>query len=311
MLNDKNRAIFPLNIDFMEKRYKSLSIFEFQKRFPDDRSCYEYLADMKWKDGYFCKKCNHNHYCKGINEFDRQCTKCGRLESPKAGTLFHKCKFSLLKAFYIVYYVSTDKNGVSSGELSRRLELRQKTCWFFKQKVMKAMESSQNFPMMGKVEVDESYVGGQDDKALGRNEGKKKIMVVGIERGLGGVSRWYGRVIETASKVNLGGFMKDFIDKDAEVKTDCWSGYKGMEEHFPKLVREKSGKKGENFKQMHRVIMMFKAWLRGTHHAVRNLQPYINEYTYRYNRHKMKEGIFENLMQRMVEKPPYPYKSFI
>ncbi|MEX2566509.1 MAG: IS1595 family transposase [Cyclobacteriaceae bacterium] len=295
----------------MEKRYKSLSIFEFQERFPDDRSCYEYLADMKWKDGYICKKCSHTHYCKGINEFDRQCTKCGRLESPTAGTLFHNCKFPLLKAFYIVYYVSTDKNGVSSGELSRRLELRQKTCWLFKRKVMKAMESSQNFPMMGKVEVDESYVGGQDDKALGRNEGKKKIMVVGIERGLGGVSRWYGRVIETASKVNLGGFMTDHIDKDAQVKTDFWSGYKGMESHFPNLVREKSGKKGENFKQMHRVIMMFKSWLRGTHHSVMYLQPYINEYTYRFNRHKMKEGIFENLMNRMMSKPPYPYKEFI
>ena len=55
--------------------------------------------------------------------------------------------------------------------------------------------------------------------------------------------------------------MKDHINSDAEVKTDFWSGYKGMEVHFPKLSLEKSGKKGENFKQMHRVIMMFKAWL--------------------------------------------------
>lgn len=121
------------------------------------------------------------------------------------------------------------------------------------------MESCQNFPMTGKVKVDETYAGGQDDKSIGRNEGKKKIMVVGIESGLGGVSRWYGRVIETASKINLGGFMTDHIDKDAQVKTDCWGGYKGMEAHFPKLIREKSGKKGEKFKQMRRVIMMLKA----------------------------------------------------
>ncbi len=295
----------------MEKKYKSLSVFEFQNMFPDDRACYNYLADLKWKNGYECKKCKNTQYCKGIKEFDRQCTKCCRLESPTAGTLFHDCKFSLLKAFYIVYYVSTSKNGISSCELSRKLELRQKTCWLFKQKVMKAMESSQNFPMLGKVEVDETYVGGQDDKALGRNEGKKKIMVVGIERGEKGISRWYGRVVKTASKADLGRFMKDHIDKDAEVKTDRWSGYKGMEAYFPKLVREKSGKKGENFKQLHRVIMMFKAWLRGTHHSVINLQPYINEYTYRYNRHKMKDGIFENLMKRMVSKPPYQYKIYL
>lgn len=74
-----------------------------------------------------------------------------------------------------------------------------------------------------------------------------------------------------------------------------------MEADFPKLVREGSGKKGEIFKQMRRVIMMFKAWLRDIHHSVRNLQPYINEYNYRYNRQKIKEGILENLMQRKVQ----------
>ena len=143
----------------MEKRFKSLSLFEFQSRFPDSDRCREYLAELKWKDGYACSKCGHGKYCPGNSPFDRQCTKCHYIESPLAGTLFHRCKLPLLKAFYIVYYVSTCKNGVSSTELSRKLELRQKTCWLFKQKVMKAMESSRSFPMEGKVDVDETYVG--------------------------------------------------------------------------------------------------------------------------------------------------------
>ncbi|WP_339678632.1 transposase [Cyclobacterium marinum] len=134
---------------------------------------------------------------------------------------------------------------------------------------------------------------------------------MGIEKGAKGISRWYGRVVETATKVNLGGFMRDHISADAEVKTDYRSGYNGMETHFPKMTREKSEKKGENFKQMHRVIMMFKAWLRGTQHSVMTLQPYINEYTYRFNRHKMSQGIFENLIRSMMAKPPYLYKEFI
>jgi hypothetical protein len=114
--------------------------------------------------------------------FDRQCTRCNHRVSPMAGTLFHKSKLPILKAFYIIYYLATTKNGISSTELSRKLALRQKTCWLFKQKVMKAMESSYNFPMEGKVDVDETYVGGQDDQAIGRNEGKKTIMVVAVER---------------------------------------------------------------------------------------------------------------------------------
>ena len=77
------------------------------------------------------------------------------------------------------------------------------------------------------------------------------------------------------------------------------------------MLREKSEKKGKNLPQLHRTIMMFKAWLRGVHHSVKHLQGHINEYTYRFNRHKMKEGIFENLLQRIIEKPPYTYKMII
>ena len=295
----------------MEKRFKSLTLFEFQSRFPDPDRCRQYLAELKWKDGYACSKCGHGKYCPGSSPLDRQCIKCHYVESPLAGTLFHRLKFPLLKAFYIVYYVSTCKSGISSTELSRKLGLRQKSCWLFKQKVMKAMESSKSFPLEGKVDVDETYVGGQDEEAVGRNQGKKKIMVVAIERKGKGVSRMYGRVIEAASKKNLRQFMGEHIAADAQVRTDGWSGYQGLEAQWPKLVREKSEKKGKNFPQLHRSIMLFKAWLRGVHHSVRYLQSYINEYTYRFNRHRMKEGIFENLMKRMVDKPPHPYKLII
>ncbi len=267
-----------------------------------------YLSELKWADGFKCTKCGHDKHCTGNKPYDRQCTRCNHGESPRAGTLFHKSKLPLLKAFYIIYYMATTKNGISSTELSRKLALRQKTCWLFKQKIMKAMGSSRNFPMDGKVDVDETYVGGQDEQAVGRNEGKKKIMVVAVERKGKGVSRMYGRVIETASKKNLKKFMQDHIHKEARVRTDGWTGYRGLEAEFPKLIREKSEKKGKNFAQLHRSIMMFKAWLRGVHHSVHYLQAYIDEYTYRFNRHKMKEGIFENLVKRMIAKPPHSYK---
>ncbi len=103
----------------MEKRYKSISLFEFQQQFSDDQSCYDHLANLT-----------------------RQCTTCGYQATPTSETLFHKVKFPILKAFYIVYFMATNKQGISSTELSRKLALRQKTCWAFKQKVMKAMAGS-------------------------------------------------------------------------------------------------------------------------------------------------------------------------
>ena len=75
--------------------------------------------------------------------------------------------------------MSTNKKGISSTELIRKLDLCQKTCWLFKQKVMKAMRSSGNSPLSGKVEVDETVVGGQEDGVKERKNNKKKLVVVG------------------------------------------------------------------------------------------------------------------------------------
>ena len=289
----------------MEKSYENLSLFEFQQRFATDDQCLAYLAAEKWKNGYFCPKCSHTHYCAGSTLYSRQCTRCRHTDSPTAGTLFHKVKFSLLKAFYIVYFVATSKKGISSTELSRKLGLRQKTCWYFKRKVMKAMESSGNYPLTGNVDVDEFFVGGQEEGKKGRGKKNKKLVVLAIEKSGKGISRMYGKEIEKADSKELGSFMKAKIDSNANIKTDKWLGYKPLKSDFENLVQLNSGEKGGNFPQIHRAIMLFKAWLRGIHHSVNDLQTYIDEYTYRFNRHLMKASIFENLIRRMINAKPY------
>jgi predicted RNA-binding Zn-ribbon protein involved in translation (DUF1610 family) len=299
------------NISIMEKRFESLTIFDFQEQFPDEKSCMNHLSNLKWSGGFMCPQCGNTKYCKGDKVHIRQCTKCNYLASPTSGTLFHKVKFPLLKAFYIVYYISTNKKGISSTELSRKLGLRQKTCWFFKQKVMQAMKSSGNNKIKGKAEVDETVVGGQEEGVVGRKNNKKKLVVFAIEKTGRGISRLYGKVIERSSAKELGDFMKANIEKDASVKTDEWTGYKPLKKDFVNLSQIPSGKKGENFPDLHRVIMGFKGWLRGMHHHATHLQAYINEYTYRFNRNFMKANIFDNLLNRMMIAKPYPYKMII
>jgi hypothetical protein len=288
----------------MEQRFKSLSLFEFGKRFADTDSCLSHLAELKWGNGFRCRKCGHGKSCTGGRPYARQCTSCRYDESPTAGTLFHQVKFDLLKAFYIVYFVSTNKKGITSTELARKLGLRQKTCWAFKRKVMKAMKSSGDHPITGTVEVDETVFGGQEEGVRGRKNGTKKLVVVGIEKKKKGVSRLYAREISNADAASLGGFMKDHISTDARVTTDKWTGYGPLRKDFANLVQVPSGKKGSNFPELHRTIMNLKGWLRGMHHHVWNLQDYLDEYCYRFNRSFMKKGIFDNLMTRMMKTSP-------
>ena len=295
----------------MEKKYESLTLFEFQQRFPDDEACMEYLSQLKWGKGYVCSRCGNTKFCRGKKKYERQCTRCRYIETPTSGTLFHKIKFSIQKAFYIVYYVSTTKKGISTTELSRKLGLRQKTCWLFKRKVMVAMRSSGKYLMRGEVEVDETVIGGEEEGVIGRKNEKKKVVVFGIEKRNKGVSRVYGKVIEGSNSKELGSFMREKIDREANIKVDKWNGYKPLKAEFKKLIQVDSGKKGKNFPEMHRVIMGFKGWLRGIHHHVEHLQAYIDEYTYRFNRHLMNKNIFDNLLIRMVQAKPCPYKMII
>jgi len=295
----------------MGQKFKGFTIFEFQQKFPNESSCMEYLAELKWPNGFECPQCRHTKYCKGEKDYIRQCTRCNYLASPTSGTLFHKIKFPLLKAFYIVYFMSTNSKGISTTELSRKLGLRQKTCWLFKLKVMHAMKSSGKYKIEGKAEVDETVVGGQEEGVVGRKNNKKKLVVFAVERKGKGISRLYGKVIPNSSSKELGAFMKTYISLEASIKTDEWTGYVPLKKEFVNLEQVPSGKKGENFPDLHRAIMGFKGWLRGIHHHADYLQEYIDEYTYRFNRNFMKEKIFENLMKRMISYSPHTYKNLI
>jgi hypothetical protein len=111
-----------------------------EELFNSEDKCYEFLADLKWADGFTCRKCGNTNYCPGKTPHSRRCTRCKTEESSAAGTIFHNCKFPISKAFYIAYSVCKGKDDISSYEFARRLSLRQMTCWNFKTKIRNAIQ---------------------------------------------------------------------------------------------------------------------------------------------------------------------------
>ena len=114
--------------------------------FTNDDKCLEFLANIKWANGFVCRKCGNTNYCPGKTNFSRRCTKCKTEESATAGTIFHHCRFDLSKAFFIAYNVCKGKEDLSTYEYARKLSLRQMTCWKFKDKIKKAIEESGERP---------------------------------------------------------------------------------------------------------------------------------------------------------------------
>lgn len=119
---------------------KSLTFEEFQEAFPTEDACYKFIDDLKWSEGFVCKKCGNTKYITGNGPFARKCTKCTYNESIKANTLFHDLKFPLHKAFYMLYLTILSEGKISSYDLADKLTLRQKTCWSFKKRVLDKME---------------------------------------------------------------------------------------------------------------------------------------------------------------------------
>lgn len=125
----------------MSRIFKNeLSQHQLEELFNSDDKCYEFLAGLKWHDGFTCRKCGNTNSCPGKSPHSRRCTKCKTEESAAAGTIFHNCKFPVSKAFYIAYNVCRGKEDLSTYEYARRLSLRQMTCWNFKSKIKNALE---------------------------------------------------------------------------------------------------------------------------------------------------------------------------
>ncbi len=114
---------------------KNLSFEQFQKIFPDEITCFKFLDKLKWDNGYHCSKCSNDKHSRGQHKFSRRCTRCGYDESITANTIFHRIKFPLEKAFYILYVTNNRKSEFTLDVLSQVLNLRRNTIWSFKKKI--------------------------------------------------------------------------------------------------------------------------------------------------------------------------------
>lgn len=285
--------------------FEGINSIKFNQFFKTENDCIKYISEIKWEQGYVCKKCKAEKYIKGKKPFNRRCLKCKYDESPTAGTMFDKVKFSILIAFHIVFKVVTKKKGMSTLEISREFELRQKTCWEFKWKIQQAMQSSLNNPLEGIIHVDEFFVGGPDEQKRGRSKGKKKLVVLALELVGDGVGRAYAEVINHASSIELGAFLRKYVTLEAKIISDEWPGYSPLKKEFLNLEQIPS-KTGKNFGDLHIHVMNIKGWLRGIHHhcSEKHIQGYLDEYHYRFNRRSYMGTMFDLLIQKMVVNTP-------
>lgn len=112
---------------------------EFRQVYPDKLSCFQFIEKIKWGDGFSCRKCGNDSYSSSGSFRSRRCTKCGTIETPTAGTIFHGLRIPVESALYLVALIVQSEGKVSSTDLALKSGLGQKACWNFKQRVVERM----------------------------------------------------------------------------------------------------------------------------------------------------------------------------
>ena len=297
---------------------------EFNARFGTDEQCRKYLIKARWPDGFRCDGCGHGHAYTLRTRLVYECVACRKQHSLLAGTIFEQTKTALTRWFLAIYLVTSSKGGIAAAELQRQLGFGSyQTAWSWLHKLRKAMVRPDREPLAGRVEADETYVGGPRPGKRGRGAAGKTLVAGAVEAGQAG-GRRLGRlrlaVVPDASAASLEGFLAANVAKPATVATDGRRGYLGLPaagyDHEPVSSSASRGDAALRLPGIHLVFSLVKRWLLGTHHGAvseKHLPAYLDEYVFRFNRRTAKRVShgFARLIEHAVRIKPSTYRAIV
>lgn len=297
------------------------NLIEFTRRFADTEACTHYLMGLRWPEGFVCPGCQ-GHQGWPTARGTIFCAQCARQTSPTAGTILHRSHIAVSSWFLAMWLACTQKTGLSAAGLQRELGLGSyRTAWLMLQKLRQAMVRVQREHLQGAVQVDETYVGGEETQAgvRGRQLEGKALVVIAVELEGKKIGRIRLRRIPKASAEELIGFVRDVVQAGATVHTDGWPGYSQMSSagfrHRVTPVSDES-KALTVFPQVHLVASLLKRWLLGTHHgkvSPKHLQRYLDEFAFRFNRRRSAHvgKVFHRLAELLVLRRAQSYREII
>lgn len=282
--------------------------------FRDDASCRAYLERLRWPAGFVCPACaGRRAWQTAVGTW--KCAGCARRTSVTAGTIFDKTRTPLTTWFAAVWYVTNQKYGASALGLQRVLGLGSyETAWALLHRLRAAMVRPDRDRLTGRVEADETFVGGVEHGAKRGRGTAKSIVAIAVEvKDPKGYGRTRMQVVDSCAAVDLVPFVQAAVTPGATVLTDGWGGYNPLGEHGYTRVKTVLAGGGNPahvvMPAVHRVASLLKRWLLGTHQGAvdpRYLQAYLDEYTFRFNRRTSRRRglLFYRLLEQAVVTPP-------
>lgn len=296
------------------------TLTEFEARFSTEDACWQYIYHLRWPKGFVCPRCTgHNSW---ITERKLVvCRACGYHASVTAGTIFENTHKPLMLWFRAIWWLTSLKTGTSALALQRVLGLGgYKTAWTWLHKLRRAMVRPGRDRLSGRVEVDETYFGAEEEGVRGRETKKKALVVIAAQEDGKRIGRIRMRRIQDASANSLEPFVEESIEPGSVVHTDGWEGYSGLEkkgyQHKITALARRKKSASELLPRVHHVVGLLKTWLAGTLHggiSHEHLDYYLDEFTFRFNRRtSLSRGkLFYRMLQQAVQVAPVPYQAMV
>ncbi len=298
---------------------------EFGAWFGSDADCLDYLEWLRWPNGFVCPTCAQPGGWR-MADGTLRCSSCKAPVSPTAGTIFDRTRTPLTVWFMACWLFATQKDGISAQSLQRTLEIGSyQTAWAMLHRLRSVLVRPGRERLSGRVEVDESYFGGEEPGLRGgRAKGKKTLVGMALEvhepKGFG---RCRMRVLQDVSAASLHPFVTDHVEPGATVITDAWAGYAGIEglgyarePHSQRAARKRGDDPYELLPGVHRVASLAKRWLLGTHQGSvdpAHLQSYLDEFVFRFNRRASRNRglVFHRVMELAAGHEPVRYRDLV
>jgi transposase-like protein len=299
------------------------SVGEFQQWFGTDGDCLDYLEWLRWPGGFTCPSCG---YAGGwqLGDGRYECVGCHRRTSVTAGTIFDRTRTPLTVWFTACWLFATAKDGISALSLQRSLEIGSyQTAWAMLGRLRSVLVRPGRDRLAGRVEVDETYIGGEEPGLRGgRARGKKVLTGIAVEvKEPKGIGRCRMALLADASSASLHPFVTGHVEPGATVITDAWMGYHGLaglgyvhQRRSQRAARARGDDPGKLLPAVHRVASLAKRWLLSTHQGSveeAHLQSYLDEFVFRFNRRRSRSRglVFYRLLELAAGHDPVRYRD--